>query len=187
MKKVLAIISCPQECGLDTIDFVSLEDGQIIHSVNITGFSGAWETIRKENYDEIVSKPLVTYDACVMQRYPIGDFIEPSRLWFENEDCTKRMRFCGENLAIQGCEKIKELDRESLDGRPVYSWKYVFAEVKRTTKDVYHPEDDDFYHRMKNAYNLDLPFPIRKHMQIEDFIELLSFELLYNVVNILKY
>lgn len=186
MKNVLAIISCPQECGPDTIDFVSLEDGKVITSVDISGWS-AWETIRKENHDEIISKPLITYDACVMQRYPIGDFIDPSRIWFENEDCTKRMRFCEENLAIQSCEKIKELDRKSFDGRPVYSWKYVFAQVKRTTENVYHPEDDEFYHRIKNKYNLDLPFPTRRDMRIEDFVELLSNELLYNIVNILKY
>lgn len=186
MKKVLAIISCPQECGPDTIDFVSLEDGKVITTVDISGWN-AWETMREEYHDEIISKLHVAYDACVLQRYPVGDFVDPSRIWFHNEDCKHVMRFAGENLAIQSCEKIKELDRESLDGRPVYSWKYVFAQVKRTTENVYHPEDDGFYHRIKNKYNLDLPFPIRKHMQIEDFVESLSFELLYDVVNILKY
>lgn len=70
-QKVIVIISCPQECGDYTIDFISTFDGQIIKTITIGNATDG--SVNNEIFERDNSKGIVRY-------YPERDYLAKS-MW----------------------------------------------------------------------------------------------------------
>lgn len=187
MKRVIAIISCPQECGEDRIDFVSTETGKRIATVELGGYD-AYNAKRIEYEYNITGKAFDIYDACTKQRLSVGEFAELDCIWYKDANCEKLRKTQHSKVLVLNCKQVKKLAKQSLlDNTSVYSWRYTVCEGTKTAKVVYHQEDDTFYHRLKSEWGIDLPFQERQDMSYEGFAHFIAEKEGFEIINILHY
>lgn len=163
MKKVIALYSFPQECGDDSLRFISCEDGQVILDINLTMEEDPYE---KKVTREILSEIEIFYDLCAKQRYEVFESVRriPNAMGsFADAKCTKKLhespkefwkKYKRESLTILSCSKGRrvhscwcgDLDKK---GIKAYSWKYTVAKTKTTTEYIYNAQRDSVYKEIK--------------------------------------
>ena len=197
--KTIAIFSRPQECGANTLDFVSLENGQIIKTITMDGFDG-WDAFEIVHHYEPISEIATFYDYCRVQRWKIHeseDYLRHHQ--FYNEDSTWTL---GENIpvinqypasavwTILDCEDTGKTETIVGFGKPFVSklWKYKAAICNTTEEVVYHPEKDVFLKSFQEETGLIWPLEDRRaHSSDTDIVNYIASKLNYEVVNTLSY
>lgn len=167
MKKVIALYSFPQECGDDSLRFISCEDGQVIEDINLTPQR---ETEEEIVHRELLSETAIFYDRCVKQRFNVGDIEDNiDRIYgmCSDKQCTKRLKgefwdkYRDEDLTIINVEDLGESPEGILEidplHRAVHIWRYTVALVNSTVEYVYHPEWDTVYLEIKEKYGIECP------------------------------
>lgn len=199
MEKVIAIFSNPQECGTDTLDFVSLANGQIIKTITMEGFR-AWDAMEIVYHSEPISEIASFYDFCRVQRWQIHERernLLHSLLYDEDGN-----RITGKDIpvinqypastvwTILDCEdtgksQVLDFNDESITAK---LWKYNVAICDVTEELVYHPEEDQFLKSFQEETGLIWPLEDRRALSSNnDIANYIASKLNYKVVNILSY
>lgn len=175
MKNVIAIYSSPQECGDDSLRFISCETGQVVLEINLSPY---------EDYDEkittrILKSPVdIFYDLCTEQRFEEGctkDNFTYCISLFEDRECKKHLRntssqfwtkYGKENLTVLGIEDLGEIVEETKKLREVFPevkigavhlWKYIVGIADTRVDYVYHPETDTVYQEILQKCGIECP------------------------------
>lgn len=190
MKKVLVIISEPQECGTSSIDFISLDNGKVINCVDIDEFHNydCMKHLRREVGDDI--EVYTTRKRPIVPKSYIGK--ENHFSLYSDEECKIPIWCCEEykHLLIKNMALIKRGEfEETLDGCLLsysdFIYKLTLCKFEEYTE--YSIKDDDFYYYLKDKCGLELTFPERRKMNKYEFARILANKLRYEVVNILHY
>lgn len=200
-KRVIAIISIPQECGSDTIDFVSLETGKVIDTICITGFH-SWRSCI-ETKEMPIGDPIILFDNNRLLnknnvnhlKNEIGESIyKASRGYYTDEDCTIPASFPRQrdldkkDYVITNVELVKQIPDPQYPNDDFWTTHIVKTTATLVEHiDVYVQDNDEFYHYFKNKFDIDLPFYSRQSMHPEDIIKMVAEKLEYEVINILRY
>jgi hypothetical protein len=196
MKKVIAIISTPQECGDQTIDFVSLESGKILSSITTSCFYDTY--IFEDENVRYIGDEIVMYGKKYEKIYREERLVNkesPFPYLYYDEKCKKTNReWEGECLYVKEIEFISREpggELELKDGRKLpYSQYYVYKLTlqKGEKYDEYNINNDIFFRELKERFDMELTYPEREGMRLkEDFIPMLAEHLGYEVVNVLSY
>lgn len=190
--KTIAILHTPQECGDQTLDFVSTESGQVITSVTTEGFRGNNCMEKKSRY---AGKERIGY--FIRARHPMeASYMEYAKgnishfALYKDEECTipylRRRR--DKDLYVKEISFLKETRHEVsiFEAPTLYVYKITLDECEFYTE--YNKELDYFYDELKDSFGLELSIDQRRSMSlIEDFIPLMAKHLGYEVVNVLCY
>jgi len=203
-KRVLAIVSIPQECGTHTIDFISLEDGKVIDFVNIDGFYSS----RCISYERVaVGDCLTLYTTNIIGKLSDVDGKEKTPLmggtYYLNAKCTKEYNYqpkrCrngveNDNLYIVGGGFVKKIpdpkyakaDKDTRDFMATYVNKYIVAKTKEVRN--YNIEEDEFYQSFYKRFGIELKWDDRIKMDVEkDLVPMTADIFGFEVVNVLRY
>lgn len=193
MKKVLVIISEPQECGTSSIDLISLDNGEVIDYVEIDRFYNydCMKYLRREIGDDI--EAYVTEKHFILTESYIGK--ENQFSLYSNEECEiPRIRHRREDRHLLIKDMVLIKTEEIKDSDPLfcgafdytkYIYKLTLCRFEEYTE--YSIEDDDFYYYLKDKCGLELTFPERRKMDKDEFARIVTNKLGYEVVNILHY
>ena len=193
-KRVIAIISRPQECGEHQIHFLSTETGKIIDIVSIDGFydMGCLRPVTRE-----LGEPIEVYQmyggTMDVRNERIGTTINGNV--YIDEECTKlfsapKRKRKGNDVptyTIKDMEYIKTVPDKDLPNIlqcQVYKCKIV--EVEHTYE--YDQDYDNFYHSFKKELGIKLSYYNRCNMDLEkDIVPMIAKKKGFEVINTLYY